>query len=181
MISSIEDYLAGQDQGGPRWDTLTKKSKSTKLLHIVWCYTQGVVVYDPVLFGGCIPLTLTLLKVKPEALILISIGGWTLQCGVMYIFNVFVLPKLTFITNCGTGKSKGLYNNTKNKKCVFFIFENKFKHQTSNTQFRLAQIRVAPLIHILLKVCHRGKSSHRCAVTIWHDGIQHEEIVLKIS
>ena len=77
---------AGQDQGGPRWDTLTKKSKSTKLLHIVLCYTQGVVAYDPVLFGGCIPPPLTPLQAKPEALILISIGGRTLQCGVMYIF-----------------------------------------------------------------------------------------------
>ena len=88
---------AGQDQGGPRWDTLTKKSKSTKLLHIVMCYTQGVVAYDPVLFGGCIPPTLTPLKVKPEALILVSIGGRALQCGLMYIFNVFVLPFQSFI------------------------------------------------------------------------------------
>ena len=99
---------AGQDQGGPRWDTLTKKSKSTKLLHIVLCYTQGVVAYDPVLFLGCIPPPLTPLQVKPEALILISIGGRTLQCGVMYIFYVLVLPKLTFNTYCGIGKSKGL-------------------------------------------------------------------------
>ena len=99
---------AGQDQGGPRWDTLTKKSKSTKLLHIVLCYTQDVVAYDPVLFGGCIPPPLTPLQVKPEALILISIGGRTLQCVVMYIFYVLVLPKLTFITYCGIGKSKDL-------------------------------------------------------------------------
>ena len=98
---------AGQDQGGPRWDTLTKKSKSTKLLHIVLCYTLGVVAYDPVLFGGCIPPPLTPLQVKPEALILISIGGRTLQCGVMYIFYVLVLPKLTFITYWGIGKSNG--------------------------------------------------------------------------
>ena len=85
-----------------------QKSKSTKLLHIVLCYTQGVVAYDPVLFGGCIPPPLTPLQVKPEALILISIGGRTLQCGVVYIFYVLVLPKLTFITYCGIGKSKGL-------------------------------------------------------------------------
>ena len=99
---------AGQDQGGPRWDTLTKKSKSTKLLHIVLCYTQGVVAYDRVLFWGCIPPPLTPLQVKPEALILISIGGRTLQCGVVYMFYALVLPKLTFINNCGIGKSKGL-------------------------------------------------------------------------
>ena len=79
-------YWAGQDQGGPRWDTLTKKPKSTKLLHIVLCYTQGVVAYDPVLFWGCIPPPLTPLRGKPEDLILISIGGRTLQRGVMYIF-----------------------------------------------------------------------------------------------
>ena len=42
-------YRAGQDQGGPRWDTFTKESKSTKLLHIVLCYTQGAIAYDPVL------------------------------------------------------------------------------------------------------------------------------------
>ena len=65
---------AGQDQGGPRWDTLTKKSKSTKLLHIVLCYTQGVVAYDSVLFGGCIAPPLTPLQVKPEALILIVLA-----------------------------------------------------------------------------------------------------------
>ena len=113
---------AGQDQGGPRWDTLTKKSKSTKLLHIMLCYTQGVVAYDPVLFGSCIPLTLTSVKVKLEALILISFGGRTLQCGVMYIFNVSVLLKLTFITNCGIGKSKGLYNNSKKIRIVSFLY-----------------------------------------------------------
>ena len=114
-IFSAAALRAGQDQGGPRWDTLTKKSKSTKLLHIVLCYTQGVVAYDPVLFGGCIAPPLTPLQVKPEALILISIGGRTLQCGVMYIFfYVLVLPKLTFITYCGI-KSRGLYKNTKKK------------------------------------------------------------------
>ena len=63
-------YRAGQDQGGPRRDTLTKKSKSAKVLNIVLCYTQGVVAYDPVLFGGCIPPPLTHLQVKTEALIL---------------------------------------------------------------------------------------------------------------
>ena len=70
--------------------------------------------------------------------------GRTLQCGVMYIFNVFVSPKLTFITNCGIGKSKGLYNNTRNKRNVSFNIWKKFEHETSNTQFMLAQIRVAP-------------------------------------
>ena len=52
-----------------------------------------------------------------------------------------------------------------------FIFENKFEHVTSNTQFRVAQIRVAPFMHIMLQVCHRGKSSHKCAVTLWNDCI----------
>ena len=66
--------------------TLWPKNLSTKLLHIVLCYTQGVVAYDPVLFGSCIPPPLTPLQIKPEALILISIGGRTLQCGVKYIF-----------------------------------------------------------------------------------------------
>ena len=94
---------AGHDQGGPRRDTLTKKSKSTKLLHIVLCCTQGVVAYDPVLLGSCILTTLTPQQFKPEALILISVGVRTLQCGLMCIFYVFVLPKLTFITNCGIG------------------------------------------------------------------------------
>ena len=94
--------------GWPQVGHFDQKSKSTKLLHIVLCYTQGVVAYDPVLFWGCIPPPLTPQQVKPEPLILISIGGRTLQCGVMYIFNVLVLPKLTFITYCGIGKSKGL-------------------------------------------------------------------------
>ena len=166
VLDNNVNSRAGQDKGGSRSDTLTKNSKGTKLLHIVLCYTQDVVAYDPVLFGGMLPPTLTPLKVKPEALILISIWGRTLQCGVMYIFYVFVLQKLIFITNCGIGESKGLQNNTKNSKIVFFIFENKFEHVTSNTQFRLAQIRVAPFLHLMLQVCHRGKSSHRCANTL---------------
>ena len=62
----------------------------------------------PCTFLGCIPPPLTPLQVKPEALILISIGGRTLQCGVVYMFYALVLPKLTFINNCGIGKSKGL-------------------------------------------------------------------------
>ena len=87
--------------------------------------------------------------VKPEALIiLISIGGggWGVGVGVwgcgwgcvdstmwIYVhFSCFVFPKLTFIINRGIGKSKGWY--------IFLIFENKFEHVTSHTQFWLAQI-----------------------------------------
>ena len=173
---------AGQDQGGPRLDTLTKKSKSTKLLHIVLCNTQGVVAYDPVLFGGCIPPTLTPLMVKLEALILISIGGRTLHCGIICTFFMFLYYQNWLLSPTMELVSQKVYTTThENKRCVFFIFDNKFEHVTSNTQFRLAQIRVDPFIHIMLQVCHRGKSSHRCAVTLWNDGIYHEEIVLKIS
>ena len=87
----------GQDQGGSRWDIFTKKSKSTKLHHIVLNHPQGVVAYDPVLYGGCISPTLTPLKVKPEALILFSIGGRTLQYRVMYIFLLcFCVTKIDF-------------------------------------------------------------------------------------
>ena len=57
------------------------------------------------------------------------------------------------------------------QKCVFFVFENTFEHVTNYTQFRLAQIRVATFLHIMLQVCHRGKSSNRCVVTLWNDGI----------
>ena len=171
-ITRAGSNWAGQDQGGPRWDTLTKKSKSTKLLHTVLCYTQGVVAYDPVLFGCGIPPPLTPMQVKPGALILISIGGRTLQCGVMYVFHVRVLPKLTFITYWGIGKSKGFFKKHKKEiKMCLFVFENKFEHVTSNTQFRLAQIRAAPFIHIMLQVCHRGKSSRKSSVTLWNDRI----------
>ena len=87
IIGSNEACSGWPSSGWPQvGGTLTKKSKLTKLLDIVLCYTKGVVAYDPVLFGGCIPPPLTPLQVKPEALILISIGGRTLQCGVMYIF-----------------------------------------------------------------------------------------------
>ena len=52
--------------------------------------------------------------------------------------------------------SQEAYKTTqKYKKCGFFVFENKFEHVTNNAQFRLAQIRVAPFIHIMLQVCHR--------------------------
>ena len=56
-------------------------------------------------------------------------------------------------------------------KMCLFVFENKFEHVTSNTQFRFAQIRVATFFHIMLQVCHRGKSSHKSSVTLWYDGI----------
>ena len=52
-----------------------------------------------------------------------------------------------------------------------FIFEKKFELVTSNTQFRLAQLRVAPFIHIMLQVFYSGKSSHKFAVTLSKDGI----------
>ena len=185
MYGPIDNVIytrAGQDQGGPRWDTLTKKSKSTKLLHIVLCYTQGVVAYDLVLFGGCIPSPLTPLQVKPEALILISIGGRTLQFGVMYIFLFSCVTKIDFYHLLWNWQIKRLIKqNKKEIEMCLFVFENKFEHVTSNTQFRLAQIRVATFLHNMLQVCHRGKSSHKSSVTIWNDGIWHGEIVLKIS
>ena len=56
-------------------------------------------------------------------------------------------------------------------KMCLFVFENKFEHVTSNTQFRLSQIRVATFLHIMLQVCDRGKSSHKSSVTLWNDGI----------
>ena len=167
----ILSFRAGQDQGGPRWDTLTKKSKSTKLLHIVLCYTQGVVAYDSVFFGGCIPPPLTPLQVKPEALILISIGGRTLQCGVMYIFYVLVLPNWLLSPTVELVSQKAYKTTQKEIKMCLFVFENKFQHVTSNTQFRLAQVRVATFLHIMLQVCHRCKSSHKYSVTLWNDGI----------
>ena len=55
-----------------------------------------------------------------------------------------------------------------NKMCLF-VFENKFEHVTSKTQFMLTQIRVATFLHIMLQVCHRGKSSHKSSVTLWND------------
>ena len=56
-------------------------------------------------------------------------------------------------------------------KMCLFVFENKFEHVTSNTQFRLAQIRAATSLHIMLQVCHRGKSSHKSSVSLWNDSI----------
>ena len=157
---------AGQDQGGPRWDTLTKKSKSTKLLHIVWYYTQGVVAYDPVLFGGCIPLTLTPLKVNQRLSFQFLLGDGHYNVELCTILMFLCYQNRLLSPNVELASQKAYTTTQKNKKCVFFIFENKFKHVTSNTQFWLAQIRVAPFIHIMLQVCHRGKSSHRCAVTL---------------
>ena len=60
---------------------------------------------------------------------------------------------------------------TQKIKMCLFVFENKFEHVTSNTQFRLAQIRVATFLHIMLQVCDRGKSSHKSSVNLWNDGI----------
>ena len=56
-----------QDQGGPRWDTMTKKSKLTKLFYIVLWYTQVAVAYDPVLLGGCIPSTFAVQLISQKA------------------------------------------------------------------------------------------------------------------
>ena len=152
--------------------TLWPKNQSTKLLHIVLCYTQGVVAYDPVLFGGCIPPPLTPLQVKPEALILISIGGRTLQCGVMYIFLCSCVTKIDFYHLLWNWQVKRLMKQHKTEiKMCLFVFGNQFEHVTSNTKFRLAQIRVATFLHIMLQVCHRGKSSHKSSVTLRNDGI----------
>ena len=54
---------------------------------------------------------------------------------------------------------------TEIKMCLF-VFENQIERVTSNTEFRLAQIRVATFLHIMLQVCHRGKSSHKSSVTL---------------
>ena len=56
-------------------------------------------------------------------------------------------------------------------KMCLFVFENKFEHVTSNTQFRLYQIRVATFLHIRLQFCHRGKSPHKSSITLWNDDI----------
>ena len=122
----IKSKRAGQDQGGPRWDTLTRNTKSTKLHDIVLWYTQGVVPYDPVLFGGCNPPTFTPLKVKPEALILISIGGQTLQCGVMYIFFIFLSSQNWLLSPTVGMASQKAYKTTQIKKCVFLYLTISF-------------------------------------------------------
>ena len=87
--------------------TLWSKTQSTKLLHIVLWYTQGVVAYDPVLFGCCIPTTFIPLKVKPEAHFDFYSGTDTTMWINVYIL-CFVFPNLIFITNDGVGRSKGL-------------------------------------------------------------------------
>ena len=126
----------------------------------------------PCTFGGCIPPPLTPLQAKPEALILISIGGRTLQCGVMYIFHVLVFTRIDFYHLLWNWQVKGLIKQQKKEiRMCLFVFENKFEHVTSNTQFRLAQIRVATFLHIRLQFCHRGKSPHKSSVTLWNDDI----------
>ena len=84
--------------------------------------------------------------------------GRTLQCRVMYFFYVyFCCQNLLLSPTVELASQKANKTTQKIKKCVFFIFEDKFEHVTSNTQFRLAEIRVTPFIHIMLQVCHRGK------------------------
>ena len=70
-------------------------------------------------------------------------------------------------------ESQKAYKTTQKKeiKMCLFVLENRFEHMTSNTQFRLAQIRVATFLHIMLQVCHRVKSSHKSSVTFWNNGI----------
>ena len=41
-----------------------------------------------------------------------------------------------------------------------FVFQNKFEHVASNTQFRLAQIRVATFLNFMLQVCHTQMCSY---------------------
>ena len=58
------------------------------------CYTQGIVAFGPILFGGCIPPTFTPPKVKPNALI---ISPHNEVLGVVYWFHAvrpFVRPSI---------------------------------------------------------------------------------------
>ena len=103
--------------------------------------------------------------------ILISIGGRTLQCGVMYIFFMFLCYQKWLLSPNVELASQKAYKTTQKKEMCLFVFQNKFENVASNTQFRLAQIRVATFLNFMLQVCHMGKSSHRCAVTLWTDGI----------
>ena len=45
---------------------------------------------------------------------------------------------------------------TEIRMCLF-VFENQFEHVIGITKLRLAQIRVATFLHIMLQICHRGK------------------------
>ena len=166
-------YLTGWPRSGwPQVGHFDQKIKVNQIAsYCAMLYPRCCSLW-PVLFGGCIPPPLTPLQAKPEALILISIGGWTLQCGVMYIFHVLVFTRIDFYHLLWNWKVKRLIKQKKKEiKMCLFVFENKWQHVTSNTQFRLAQIRVATFLHIRLQFCHRGKSPHKSSVTLWNDDI----------
>ena len=86
------------------------------------CYTQGVVAYDPVLFGGCIPPPLTPLQVKPEALISISIGGRTIWSYVHFICSC--VTKIDFYHLLWNWQVKRLIKQHKKEiKMCLFVFQ----------------------------------------------------------
>ena len=59
--------------------------------------------------------------------ILISIGGRTLQCGVMYIFLCFCVTKNDFYHQMLNWQVKRLIKQHKKKKCVFLYFKISLK------------------------------------------------------
>ena len=105
--------------GGTLWP---KNSNSTKLLHIVLCYAQGVVAYDPVLFWGCILPNLTHLKVKPEALILISIGGGHYNVELCTFFMFIFVAKIYFYHQLWNWQVKRLIKQHKKLRNVSFLY-----------------------------------------------------------
>ena len=164
---------AGQDQGGPRWDTLTKKIKVNQIASYCVMLCPRCCSLWPCTFWGLHSSDFDSSEGQTRGSHFNFYWGMdtTIWSNIMYIFHFLCYQNWLLSPTVELASQKAYKTTPKYKKCGIFVFENKFEHVTNNTQFRLAQIRVAPFIHIMLQVCHRCKSSQRCAVTIWYNGI----------
>ena len=149
---------------GHWWDTLTKKSKSTKLFYCAMFYPWCCSLWSGTFWGLHSSDFDSSAGQNRGSHFNFYWGTGTAMWSYVH-FLCFCVAKNVFYHQLWNWQVKRLIKQHTKKKCIF-LFENTFEHVTSNTQFRLAQIRVATFLHIMLQVCDRGKYLHRCAVTL---------------
>ena len=86
--------------------------------------------------------------------------------------SMLVRPQIRLFQTLTTSSRSWVWSKGKTIQPAHYLIDLLyFLGVASNTQFRLAQIRVATSLHIMLQVCHRGKSWYKYYVTLWNDTI----------
>ena len=143
---------AGQDQGGPRWDTLTKKIKVNQIAsYCAMLYPRCCSLW-PCTFWGLHSSAFDSSAGQTRGSHFNFYWGTDTTMWSYVHFSCPCVYQNWLLSPTVELASQKAYKTTKKKeiKMCLFVFENKFEHVTSNTQFRLAQIRVATFLHIRL-------------------------------